>query len=560
MTEKELRDSIMLLMLKYRDENQIGIDEFCSENKIQFSSEEQKSRIFHYFHEKNYIHAQFFAGGDGIFTITSSGIDYAESLKENTKSDNLKNEENDSNKDNKIDSDKTNNQTDENRKDISSLLFKESYTAIENNKEIKDNTVDPCFGVDELAKCFVNLIDSASNANSNNVCMIGIFAPWGRGKTYFFNRVKDVIKEALIQYDVVEFNAWKYQETPAIWAYLYETLYNSKNKSFKFLYTIKHNWKSIAENILIALIPLILIFVLKNIWYIFASISGIGLAVSFLKEHYNSAISFIKKYTKDISFSNELGVQAEIEKEITSLLKFWIKNKEVNHKILLYIDDIDRCSEGRMMSIIDSLRTVLENESIRKRLIIICSIDPEKIIKGIEYKYRELYKDEDLHNIAIDQMDKIFLTGIALPPLDYTQLEEFVTKLTQSENKTNPVQQSESPYSLNRSKGEYIPINEADTINLVLDDREIEKELTKLIKSSPIDLTPRKIRVIYYRILLASNIISINKGVKITSNIIKDIFDLSVGMNKDANEKEALIDVVNMVVPYQRKNDAETNG
>ncbi len=587
MTEKELRDSIMVLMLKYRDKVNVGINSFCLENKIQFSSEEQKERIFHYFQEIRYIRAQFFLGGDGIFTITSSGIDYAESLKEKAKSDNLKNEENNSNKDNKIDSDKINNQTDENRKDIHSLLFKESYTVIENHKRIKDNTLDPCFGVDELARCFVNLIDSASNSDLNNVCMIGIFAPWGRGKTYFFNRVKDFIEKrsqsASIQYDVVEFNAWKYQETPAIWAYLYEMLYKSRYKlryksRYKLIYelrswrhrtgyTIKRNWKSIICNIFIALIPIIItlaLYLIKKIESVWGGVaigtSVFGLIIYWLQKNYNSAISFMRKYTKKISFANELGVQAEIEKEITSLLKSWIHEKSIDKKkVLLYVDDIDRCSETKMISILESLRTVLENESIRKRLIIICSIDPEKIIKGIEYKYRELYKDEDLHNIAIDQMDKIFLTGIALPPLDHTQLEEFVAKLTQSENKTNPVQQSESPYNLNRSKGKDTPINEEDTINLVLDDSEIEKELTKLIESNLIVLTPRKIRVIYYRILLASNIISINKDVKIRSNIIKDIFDLSIGMNKDVKEKEALTDVINMVVPYHGKNDAETN-
>ena len=415
-------------MLKYRDENQISIDTFCSENNLQFSSGRQRERIFQRLRELGYINAQFFTNGDGRFTITSSGIDYAESLKEKAKSDNLKNEENDSNKGNKIDSDKINNQTDENRKDIHSLLFKESYTVIENHKRIKDNTLDPCFGVDELARCFVNLIDSASNSDLNNVCMVGIFAPWGRGKTYFFNRVKNFIEKrsqsASIHYDVVEFNAWKYQETPAIWAYLYEMLYKSRSWRNRTGYTIKHNWKSIIYNIFIALIPIIIALVAystkrnESVWKIL-SIGGtsvFGLIIYWLQKNYNSAISFMRKYTKKISFANELGVQAEIEKEITSLLKSWIHKKLVDKKkVLLYVDDIDRCSETKMISILESLRTVLENESIRKRLIIICSIDPEKIIKGIEYKYRELYKDEDLHNIAIDQMDKIFLTCIALP-------------------------------------------------------------------------------------------------------------------------------------------------
>lgn len=551
MTEKKLRDSIMLAMLNYRDESYIDINEFCSKNKIEFSSEEQKERIFNRFQEEGYIKAEFYIGGGGFFTMTSSGIDYAEKLLDEQ---NIAGP-NDPEPNVPIDS-----TTNEFNNPIPNNP-PENYQPIQNNKKIIDNSVEACFGVKNLAQCFVNLIDSASNTNSNNVCMMGIFAPWGRGKTYFFNRVKDVVEErtqsSSIQYDVVEFNAWKYQETPAIWAYLYETLYNSRYKARSWRhrtgYTIKRNLKSMSWNLLIASIPTLVAYIVKgigSIWGI-ASIGGvsvIGLIIYWLKQNYNSAISFMKKYTKEISFANELGVQAEIEKEITSLLESWIHEKSVDKmKVLLYVDDIDRCSETKMISILESLRTVLENEEIRKRLIIICSIDPDKIIKGIEYKYRELYK-EDLHNIAIDQMDKIFLTGIALPQLDDVQLEEFVTKLTQSKDEENSIQ-SNGPLEEVKRMAKTVS-NQSEHDNVEFNDRVIKDKLGELIESKPVkNLTPRKIRVIYYRILLANNILSISKGTKMTNNIIKDIFDLSVG----EKNKVALADAVSMVVPYQKE-------
>ena len=90
-----------------------------------------------------------------------------------------------------------------------------------------------------------------------------------------------------------------------------------------------------------------------------------------------------------------MGVQAEIEKELASLLKSWIyKNKTQYKKVILYVDDIDRCSETKMIAILDSLRTVLENEDIRKRLIVICSVEVEKLKLGIEYKYKALFDNQ----------------------------------------------------------------------------------------------------------------------------------------------------------------------
>lgn len=574
MTEKELRDNILLVMLKYRDKYHISIDDFCLENKIDFSSIEQKKRIFKSLNDQGYIQATFFINGDGDFSVTSSGVDYAENLLEIRAKGPRSTGEDPRKNNGPIGGGNTGNHTDE---DVSNNKGTKLYQPVENNKSIIDNSVDACFGVKELAQCFVRLIDSASLKSSHNVCMIGIFAPWGRGKTYFFNRVKDVIKErslsSSIQYDVVEFNAWKYQETPAIWAYLYETLYNSRYKARRYNlryrarswrhrtgYTIKRNIKSMSWNFLIALIITLMAYSIKKIdsflgKYTIGVTSVVGLIVYWWQQNYNSAISFLRKYTKEISFANELGVQAEIEKEITSLLESWIHKNSVDKKrVLLYVDDIDRCSETKMISILDSLRTVLENEEIRKRLIIICSIDPEKIIKGIEYKYRELYKEKDLHNIAIDQMDKIFLTGIALPQLDDVQLEEFVTKLTQSKNTENYTQNTELPYNIGRETGAFVTGHMKDD-EKILDDSKIAKELSDLIESRPIkNLTPRKIRVIYYRILLANNILSIGKETKMTSNIIGDIFDLSVGKkNKDVENKVALTDVVNMVVPYRKE-------
>ena len=47
-----------------------------------------------------------------------------------------------------------------------------------------------------------------------------------------------------VKYKIVEFNAWKYQETPALWAYLYETMYKSTSIVEKLLIQIKSIWKS----------------------------------------------------------------------------------------------------------------------------------------------------------------------------------------------------------------------------------------------------------------------------------------------------------------------------
>lgn len=557
MTERELREKIIVTFLNYRDKGNTDINQFCSDNNIDFTSREQKQRIFQALKEAGYINPTFYEGGGGFFTITSKGIDAAEELIADSliETDRLVREGNF-----EIDIEGPSAQSEDQAK----VIQTESCKTKENFQKHQDQSIEACFGVNELAQCFLKQLDSIVHNDTNNVCMVGIFAPWGRGKSYFFGNLKQKITERTddkaVKYNVVEFNAWKHQETPAIWAYLFETLYKSNRCYFRFWYTLSRRWKSVLSDILIALIPVVAVFVLKLdcAWKettIFTI--SIGLIINFLLKHYNSAISLIRKYSKGISFSNELGIQAEIEKELTSLLRLKINNKKTStNKILLYVDDIDRCSELKMMSIVDSLRTILENDVIRKRLVIICSIDPEKVIKGIEYKYKDLYEGEELARIAIEQMDKIFLTGIALPNLDEAQLHEFLSKLTGIETTEQIAKEQKGvPYSINREKGSFFvgnPISEDIEYNNAL----IHRWILDFIRSTNVELTPRKVRVIYYRILLANNILhSGAKETLLTNNIVNEICALSCGEKGSMSSDSALADVVDMAVPYKYYNE-----
>lgn len=579
MTEKELRDDIIVKMLDYRDQSNVGINEFCSAKNITFSSDEQKERVFNFLNDFGYIDAELFMNHDGYFTITSTGIDYAERLiQENSEKPNKPEEREESETADGI--------IEPPHSDSTQKISVQLYSAIENNAKIVDNSVAACFNVEKLAECYVKLIDRACENEQNNVCLFGIFAPWGRGKTYFFKKIKEYINRRQdsesIHYDIIEFNAWKYQETPAIWAYLFETLYNSKSWWFKIRYTIRRIWKSISYG-LPFLIPTIIIVLFyntnlvdtiyhnwkKTLTIIVSIISAIGLILDFISKHYNSAISLIKKYSKGISFANELGIQAEIEKEITSLLKFWISDKEaITKKVILYVDDIDRCSETKMTSIIDSLRTVLENEEIRKRLIIVCSIDHDKIIKGIEYKYKTLYDNDDkkIHTIAIEQMDKIFLTGIALAPLNNEQLFEYASKLADVDDYSIYYQQVQDKNGVNimTSDGEPFMVRKTTSSlgrsSIKLNDAKIYDQLKNLINNNDYKkhLTPRKIRIIYYRILLANNIICTKENPMITEALIRNIFNLSVGNKIEKSDKDdELTDILNMVVPYRYNEENE---
>jgi len=568
MTERELKDKVLFAVYDRQDRLNVDFETFCKEEGIECKSNEQRQRIFKSLKENRYIEAILTEGGvwgsgGHILSITSSGVEYvedlmAESLKETAQLFKGGKTELDV-EDAQIQKNEDNNKVPISTGSITIFKAHESF------ETIRDESVPPCFGVEKLAECFVKHLDTTSETDSKNVCMVGIFAPWGRGKSYFFKKVKEVISKRNtlnlstdIHYDVVEFNAWKYQETPAVWAYLFETICNHKNRWFRFRYTIKRNWLSMLRDIVLFSLPLFVTWLLKQDcnWKIGALSYGlVGFIVNLFLKNYNSAISFIRRFSKGISFSNQMGIQAEIEKELTSLLEFWIpKDHTEKRKIILYVDDIDRCSETKMVGIIDSLRTVLENEEIRKRLIVICSVDHNKLMSGVEHKYKELLSndnDEELKKIAIEQLDKIFLTGLSLSRLDINEQLEFLEKLSNTESTLDNKERQESYNRKSREDSSSNTIEiEANTIDETFK-KEIHTMLSGYIKTSKSELTPRKIRVIFYRMLLANNIISSRgKGSLFSDDIFKAIFDRSCGNESKLNLDNAFFNVVEMVVPY----------
>ncbi len=567
-TERELRDKILIELYNHRDKLNVLFSEFCENQGVKFESKNQLARVLEYLHNRAYIVVARFEGGDGIVrSITPSGVDAAENLIYNQKK--LKPE---------LDPKPNPEPGGPGTKPpfiSDGQNPSKKYDAKEKYHDIKDSSIEPCFNIEKLAEGFVRQIDTVCNPDSNNVCMIGIFAPWGRGKSYFFKNIKEKIEERnkkndsnTIHYDIVEFNAWKYQDTPAIWAYLFEVFYKHAKWYKKVCFLINRHYRQIILGSLFLLIAVFCInindFLLK-ISAIIATpiVSTIGLLVVYCFKYSKSAVTLIRRFSKGIPFNNVMGIQAEIEKELASLLRKWVPKKRISdQKVILYIDDIDRCPETRIVTIIDSLRTVLENDDIKKRLIIICSVEIERLKMAIIHKYKPLINDEKNHKkvtvseqletIVTEQLDKIFLTGIALPPLGLNHQIEFLEKLAKEEGSYETEEKKiesngqETTTSKEKEVQEVRVLTNSEIVNHI--SRYMQERYTKGTESI---LTPRRIRIIYYRIWLANNIMSILGSTKeINGTIIKAIFDSSCRMSEENKLSEEQYNVVKMVVPY----------
>lgn len=462
---------------------------------------------------------------------------------------------------------------------------------------VRNRTISPCFDVQTVARVFCSHI---LNLQEESGQMIGIFGHWGRGKTYFAEKVlNNILQDNDRKFIVIRFQPWKYQDTPGVWAYLYETIFEEFKKE-KWWVKLQLTWKRLEKTkiwMFIALILLLGLFLSFGVTIpglevetLIKLFGGVSIGTIFyrlwktVENYHNTASGLLKKYMKNISFCNVLGIQAEIEKELIRLLAAWIPDPS-KKRIVLFVDDLDRCSQGKIVELVDSLRVMLDNTEIRKKLIIICACDDSKIKMALRFKYKDYcseYVEEK--NIITEYLDKLFISGIKLSEINETDISEFIDKLMESDKQSeNMVQEhiftsskKESNYLMRQvevllkkmghifkkqeekvAEAEVVGVaNDVPTVNEVKEIGLSRKDLNELIKKQVnlfgSGLTPRQICIFYYRYRLGQNLYLALTKQRLMNNeeLLASIRKKSCGEPMDEITDEYLKLVVNMVVSY----------
>lgn len=444
-----------------------------------------------------------------------------------------------------------------------------------------DRNIRPCFGVGTIADAFAELIKNVTS-DKENICVLGVFGKWGRGKTFFLKQVQKTIKnsEDADCFDFVSFNAWKYQSTPEIWAHLIYTLKQHKACWWICLNCIV-SW-TIAQVILEIILFAVFLGLCDEL-----SCSGndvlkiAGISISALFSVLNLYDLILKTFKLRQSGYNEteyLGDQHKSEKELERILKRWNWLHMVNQKyyfdcrhrpeypkknsrkVVLLVEDIDRCDDAKMISVLESLRLVMENSQIAKHLIVIVSVDSKLLINAIIRKYSNLTHKEAERN-AIERMNKLFLAGITLPKISKEDMNKYVDSLGElcvSNVKSDTSQLSITETIKDKHEREtigdlsstpkdksIIPHIVDNPINLIT--MVLKKSLSEDLYSR---LSPRQVQILFYRLLLANNFF-VKMNVPLSEKSLGYIIKFSFLIEKNKHLGTTPENVIReMVVPY----------
>ncbi|MBW8016433.1 MAG: hypothetical protein FVQ82_09615 [Planctomycetes bacterium] len=197
-----------------------------------------------------------------------------------------------------------------------------------------------------------------------------------------------------------------------------------------------------------------------GLWYLFKMI------ISFIK---HPLPSNLEKYFKLPNYSKHLGLVPVLKGHIKILCKLKLNAIRIpftkikigkDRKLLLFVDDLDRCKHDCIAETLDAIRLVMPTANV---IVMIC-IDHRIAFKAVERHYHILAEKEDGNRrtsaaVARDYLGKIIQIPVTLEPIEHEYLRNYVygklfdfkeKEWKQFKDKPEPVEEPKSSRKKNR--------------------------------------------------------------------------------------------------------------
>jgi KAP family P-loop domain len=256
-----------------------------------------------------------------------------------------------------------------------------------------------------------------ANKQTLSPLTLGIYGPWGQGKSSFLsliekelNRINMEIKKGKNASDVyskihiVKFNASEYDDQDRIWFSMLNQLFAKFEEEVGMKAKIKYGLRSLIKsfrknpwkyivNVIVSIVFVVLFLVYfgdksieeiikKNALYanLLGLISSITVATNIVIPLFKK-ISFATKpmskklidHLKYPDYREALGTREKVKENLNDLIDIWLEERK--EKIVITVDELDRCSEKTIVEFFKALQLFLSVESI----IHIISINEETV-------------------------------------------------------------------------------------------------------------------------------------------------------------------------------------
>lgn len=287
---------------------------------------------------------------------------------------------------------------------------------------------------------------------------VGIYGPWGSGKTFLIEQIKKQIVELLASKKrsflelgrpkrkkilIVDFNAWSYNSSDILWAgmvvHIFKTIEKQLGRGAALRISIQRNWakqkreivsKMLYYGVLISAICIILFLLLMTLDQ--APIAQLVplLGVPALIELARQLIPLlIKPQSEQVrilfnkqSYEQERGLMARIHEDISALTKAL----PADTRIAVMIDDLDRCKPERAVEVLEAINLLLN----LNKFIVFIAVDTRVITSFVESIYEGSFLRAGI--TGYEYLDKIVQIPFSIPKAQPQELRAYLNALIEA--------------------------------------------------------------------------------------------------------------------------------
>ncbi|GAB4452818.1 MAG: hypothetical protein Kow0031_35150 [Anaerolineae bacterium] len=289
-----------------------------------------------------------------------------------------------------------------------------------------------------------------TDPNTSTPITVGVFGPWGSGKTSLMSLIKQQVDDK--GYKSVWFNAWKYErDSLALWRVLIlrtldalrprdkdgnlyppdelgakdrdllkeldrleQSVYRTVEWTELGQWTV--NWAQALEStgefaaeVALSLVPggAPLVGGLRKLR---DAIKGGGDVKPVVEAFQREAQTFRREQLRSIE-QFITGFEEVVRQQVIGK----------NQRLVVFVDDLDRCLPERTVEVLEAIKLFLDAEGC----IFVLGIDPPKVQQGIRLRYEGNLTEEE----GADYLEKIIQLPFVLPTIDSGYMVNFVNSL-----------------------------------------------------------------------------------------------------------------------------------
>jgi formylglycine-generating enzyme required for sulfatase activity len=300
----------------------------------------------------------------------------------------------------------------------------------------------------EFAPYRDTLVDILSDPATRTPLTIGLFGPWGSGKTSLMSMIKaEVAKMAGKGYRTAWFNAWKYDREDALWrAFVLRVLDalrpTKSDGSASLQEEMSENQQALVEDLDRLEESLYHVVEWQELgrWTLdwAKAVRGTAegaaeIALAFVPGA-KPLVDLIKKADKAMTGKDQQSIAEAFQREVKTHRREQLRSLEQferefqllldrhvvkqGGRFVVFVDDLDRCLPEKSIQVLEAIKLFLDVPGC----VFVLGLDQDAIVEAIHTRYEGKIK-------ASQYLEKIIQLPFLLPPIEAARMSSFVDSL-----------------------------------------------------------------------------------------------------------------------------------